>query len=158
MTICSFVNFLLIFLRPENPNIVLMIPFTLQRTFFWKIWGIRCKFSVNFHCDFLSLSLYNGQIFPSHITTYIFSSKSRYPIKKIFCFHTKWTFFRQMDTRSIVKFLLTASCTLSTVQRTFFCQKAGLRLKIFSTNGDTPAIVKFLLTVSYASLTFNGHF
>ena len=41
------------------------------------------------------------------------------------------TFFRRMDTQAIVKFLLTASCALSTVQRTFFCQKAGIRSKKF---------------------------
>ena len=37
--------------------------FTIHGQFFEKIWGSVCKFSVNFHCDFLFLSLYNGQIF-----------------------------------------------------------------------------------------------
>ena len=39
------------------------VSFTLNGHFSEKIWGIRCKFFVNFHFDFLSLSLYNGQIF-----------------------------------------------------------------------------------------------
>ena len=98
-----------------------------------KIWGIRCKFSVNFHRDFFPLTIqrtffrlmigyanvnflliflapekakqsfddsfhfttekflknFNPRLknFPLHITTYIFSSKSRYLLKNFLLSH-----------------------------------------------------------------------
>ena len=103
------VNFLLIFLAPEKAKQSFDDSPHFTTDIFLKKYGVS---NVNFLWIFFVI-LYLSHFttdkflknfnprpkkFPSHITTYIFSSKSRYPIKKIFCFHTKRTIFRQMVT------------------------------------------------------------
>ena len=96
-------------------------PFTIQRTFFRKFRGGKCKFSVNsrlqinhnnqvpytpphpkrtnFHrmtiCRFVNFLWM--KICPSYYNVHFFF-KTQVSDQKIFCFHTKRTIFRQMVT------------------------------------------------------------
>ena len=74
------------------------------------------------------------KICPSYYNVHFFFKKQVYD-QKIFSFHTKRTFFGQMDTPHNCKISINIVTYPSlTIQRTFFSQKSGYYLKKFAEN------------------------
>ena len=65
---------------------------------------------------------------------YIFSSKSRYPLEKIFAFTLNGLFSANGHPHDCKISINGVICTSLTIQRTFFSQKSGYLLKKFAEN------------------------
>ena len=95
---------------------------------------------------------------PSYYNVHFFF-KTQVSSQKIFSFHTKRTFFGQMDTSKNVKFLLTASCAPFHSTTYIFLPKSRYPLKKFFDKRWHPHNCKnSIIIVICSSLTFNGHF